>query len=73
VIIEFEVEFLVLGAEELRLCRVLYGQNFGVDIFDIVAQLAVRNSVGSESVSNAKDVAECESAPKRDSGQNCSK
>src|SRR5207249_11567919 len=56
--IEFEVEFLVLGAEELRLRRILYGQNLGADVLNIITQLAVREAIGGERVDNAEDVAE---------------
>src|SRR5207237_423201 len=56
--IEFEVEFLVLGAEQLRLCRILYGEDFGTDVFNIITQLAVREAIGGERVDNAEDVAE---------------
>ena len=57
-VVEFEVEFLVLSAEQLHFCRILYGEDLGADSFDIVAQLAVGKTIGSERVNDAEDVAE---------------
>src|SRR6267378_1344391 len=57
-VVEFEVEFLVLSAEQLYFGRILYGEDLGADFFDIVAQLAVSKTIGSESINDAEDVAE---------------
>ena len=56
--VEFEIEFLVLGSDQLRLRRILDGQYLCTNSFDIVAQLAVREPVGGERINNAKDIAE---------------
>ena len=56
--VEFEIEFLVLGSDQLRLCGILDRQYLCANSFDIVAQLAVREPVGRERVDDAEDVAE---------------
>ena len=35
-VVEFEVEFLVLSAEQLHLRRILHGEDLSTDIFDVV-------------------------------------
>jgi hypothetical protein len=55
--VEFEIEFLVLGSDQLRLRCILYGQYLCANSFDIVTQLAVREPFGRERVNDAKDVA----------------
>src|SRR6266436_3848906 len=57
-VIEFEVEFLVLSAEQLYFRCILYGEDLGADIFDIIAQFPVGKTIGSERVNDAEDVAE---------------
>ena len=56
--VEFEIEFLVLGADQLRLRGILDRQYLCANSFDVVAQLAVREPVGRERVDNAEDVTE---------------
>ena len=56
--VEFEIEFLVLRSDQLRLCGILDRQYLRADAFDIVAQLAVRKPVGRECINDAEDVAE---------------
>ena len=55
--VEFEIEFLVLGSDQLRLRGILDGQYLCANSFDIVTQLAVREPFGRERVNDAKDVA----------------
>src|SRR2546423_13710762 len=56
--VEFEVEFLVLSTDQLRLRRILDRQYLRANSFDVISQLAVREPVGCECIDNAKDVAE---------------
>src|SRR3954451_21281773 len=55
--VEFEVEFLVLSADQLRLRRILDGQYLRANSLDIIAQLAVREPIGRECVDNAENIA----------------
>ncbi len=55
---EFDEDALVLRAENLDLGNVGNIQQFGAHAFDIVAQFALREAVGSEAVDQAEGVAE---------------
>ena len=55
---EFEIDHLVLRADQLDLADVGHGQDLGAHILDIVAQLAQADAVGGEGVDVAVDVAE---------------
>ena len=56
--VEFEIEFLVLSADQLRLCGILNGQHLCANPFNIVAQLTVREPLCRERINDAEDVAE---------------
>ena len=55
---EFEVDHLVLGADQLDPAGVRHGQHLGAHRLDIVAELALGQAVGGEGVDVAEDVAE---------------
>src|SRR5215472_5433750 len=56
--VEFEIELLVLSADQLRFRGILDRQYLCADTFDVVAQFSVRKPIGRESVDNAENVAE---------------
>src|SRR5438270_383074 len=55
--IEFEIEFLVLGSDQLRLRCILYSQDLRTNSLDVVAQLALYETIGCKGIDNAEDIA----------------
>ena len=55
---EFEIDHLVLGADQLDAAGVRHSQHLGARRLDIVAELALGQAVGGEGVDVAEDVAE---------------
>ena len=55
---EFEVDHLVLRADEIDLADIGHGEDVGADRLDIVAQLPLRQPIGGECVDIAVHVAE---------------
>ena len=55
---EFEIDHLVLRADDVDLADIGHRQHLGADVLDVVAQLALRQPVAGEGVDVAEDVAE---------------
>ena len=55
---ELEIDHLVLGADDIDLADIRYGQDLRPGVFDIIAQLPLAQAVAGEGVDIAEDVAE---------------
>ena len=55
---EFEIDHLVLRAEDVDLADVRHGQHLGADVLDVIAQLPLAQAVAGEGVDVAEHVAE---------------
>src|SRR5262245_66217668 len=56
--IEFEIEFLVLGSDQLRLRCIFDGQHLCANSFDVVTQLTLAEAIGGKRINNAEYIAE---------------
>ena len=55
--VEFEIEFLVLGSDQLRLRRVLDAQHLCTNSLYIVAQFTRSETIGRERINNSEHIA----------------